>query len=268
MNTKSKSTLEKLYQNLSFKNYSERTIEIYCHYAKVFLNDFDRDIYHISQSEAVSWLKKHSYSSTSQKNQTISAVKALYRFVVGVKMKGFKIERPRKERKLPQIIDKQYLLGTIHSVTNLKHKAIISLAYSVGLRVSEIINLKISDIDSCRMIIMIKSAKGKKDRIVPLTINVLNILREYYKIYKPTIYLFNGQSNLRYTANSCNKIVKKYLGESYHFHLLRHSCFTHLHEVGEDIKSIKDLAGHKSIRTTEIYTHTSVDRLYKLNLAI
>lgn len=268
MNLKSKSTLEKLQQNLSFKNYSDRTIEMYIHYAGIFLDSFNKDVYHISQNEAIKWLKNFNYSSVSQQNQIISAVKSLYKFVVGVKMKGFDIERPRKERKLPQIIDKNHLLNTINSITNIKHKAIIGLAYSVGLRVSEVINLKITDIDSKRMIIIIKNGKGNKDRFVPLSINILNILRSYYKLHKPKIYLFNGQNKLKYTASSCNKIVKRYLGENYHFHLLRHSCLTHLYEVGEDIKSIKELAGHTSIKTTEIYTHMSVDRLHKLKLAI
>ena len=136
------------------------------------------------------------------------------------------------------------------------------------MRVSEIINLKICDIDSKRMIININQAKGKKDRIVPLTIAILQLLREYYKEYKPKEYLFNGQNNSRYSSTSCNKIVKKYLGEDYHFHLLRHSCFTNLTEQNVDIRTIQKLAGHSSTKTTEIYTHVSKNRLQSLPLAI
>lgn len=268
MNTKSKSTLEKLTQELRFKNYSDRTIEIYSHYARLFLKSFDKDIYHISQYEAIKWLKEYNYSSISQQNQIISAVKSVYRYVLYTRMKSFKIERPRKEKRLPIVIDKEKLLNTIESINNKKHKSIIALAYSIGLRVSEVINLKIKDIDSELMIINIRQAKGKKDRIVPLTDRILSILREYYKEYKPITYLFNGQKTLKYSAGSCNKIVKKYLGKDYHFHLLRHSAFTHLLEEGTDMRIIQKLAGHNSIKSTQVYAHISTNLLKNLNLAI
>lgn len=150
----------------------------------------------------------------------------------------------------------------------MKHKAIITLAYSVGLRVSEIINLKIEDIDSKRMIIFIKNAKGKKDRIVPLSNNILELLRKYWLEYKPTIYLFNGQNSSQYSSGSCNNIVKKYINEKYHFHLLRHSCFTHLIENGTDCRIIQKLAGHSNIKTTEQYLQISNNVLSKLTLPI
>jgi len=142
------------------------------------------------------------------------------------------------------------------------------LAYSVGLRVSEVINLKICDIDSKRMVININQAKGRKDRVVPLTENMLNLLRYYYIQYKPKEYLFNGQFDLKYSSTSCNQIVKKYLGEDYHFHLLRHSCFTNLTGQNEDIRTIQKLAGHSSSKTTEIYCQVSKNTLKNLPLAI
>lgn len=268
MNLKTKSTLEKIRVYLNFKNYSDNSIKIYMQYCGLFLNSFDKDVYHISQSEAINWLLKYNYSSTSQQNQIISSVKFIYKFIVRCELSKFNIERPRKEKHLPQIIDKNHVLKSIDKIENLKHKSIISLAYSVGLRVSEVVNLKIKDIDSERMIINIIQAKGRKDRIVPLTDKILCLLREYYKAYKPKEYLFNGQFELKYSAKSCNEIVKKYLGENYHFHLLRHSCFTNLTESGVDIRIIQKLAGHKSCKTTEIYTHVSNNILQKLPLAI
>jgi site-specific recombinase XerD len=149
------------------------------------------------------------------------------------------------------------MVRRIKEIENLKHKSIISLAYSTGMRVSEVCNLKIADIDSARMIINIRNAKGRKDRIVPLSEYVLGILREYFKEYKPVEYLFNGQFDLQYSHRSCNQIVKKYLGEATHFHLLRHSSFTALLEQGTDLRIIQKLAGHSSSKTTEIYTHVS-----------
>jgi integrase/recombinase XerD len=111
------------------------------------------------------------------------------------------------------------------------------------------------------MIINIQEAKGRKDRIVPLSNKILILLRDYYKIYKPKEYLFEGQSKLKYSTTSCNKIVKKYLGHKYHFHLLRHSCFTSMLESGTDLRIIQSIAGHNSSKTTEIYTHVSTNFL-------
>ena len=136
------------------------------------------------------------------------------------------------------------------------------------MRVSEIVNLRIEDIDSKRMIIEIKNGKGKKDRIVPLSQNILELLRKYYREYNPIEYLFNGQNSPRYSSNSCNKIVKKYLGDKYHMHQLRHSCFTNLLENGTDLRIIQKIAGHSSVKTTEIYTHVSNQILSKVNLPL
>jgi len=268
MNIKSKSTLEKFKNILSFKNYSQNTIKIYLHYVEIFLLYFNKDIYHISQKEAITYLLNKEYMSPSQQNQIISSIKSLYKYVLNNKLKSFKIERPRKERKLPRIIDKDLLKEKILSVSNKKHKAILSLAYSCGLRVSEVINLKIEDIDSKRIVININQAKGRKDRIVPLSNPLLQILRSYYKETLPHIYLFNGQKSLKYSATSCNKLIKKHIFDKISMHTLRHSSFTHLLESGVDINIIKEIAGHKSIKTTQIYTHISLNMLNKIKMPI
>jgi site-specific recombinase XerD len=268
MNKKAKATLEKLSFELSFKKYSENTIKIYIHYVNEFLLNFDKDVYHISQLEAINWLKNYNYTSKSKQNQIISSVKALYKYVVKCDLKKFDIERPRKSKTLPKVIDKDYLLKCISQIKNIKHQAIISLGYSVGLRVSEVINLKIDDIDSKRMIIHIRNAKGSKDRIVPMSQNILILLRKYYKEYKPYKYLFNGQNNLKYTSGSCNKIVKRYLGNNYHFHMLRHSSFTSMLENGTDISIIQKIAGHKKTDTTRIYAQVSNQMLKTANTPI
>ena len=153
-------------------------------------------------------------------------------------------------------------------IINLKHKAIRTLTSSVGLRVSEVVNLKIEDIDSKRMLIHIKNAKGKKDRIVPLSDNVLLLLREYFKQYRPNEYLFNGQKSLQYSIGSCQKLYKLYIDNQSSIHTLRHSSFTNLLENGTDLRIIQKIAGHSNVKTTEIYTHVSNQILQKVNLPI
>ena len=266
MNTKSKSTLEKFEKILRVENYSENTIRCYINFSKKFLSSFSEDIYHISTKRASSYLMDLKYSSVSQQNQYINSIKLLYKKVVGLKINDSKFKRPRKEKKLPRVISAEHIESVLPTINNIKHRSILTIAYSVGLRVSEVINLKIEDIDSKRMVINIIQAKGRKDRVVPLTENVLQLLRQYFIEYRPKEYLFNGQNSLKYSSTSCNKLVKKYLGSDYHFHLLRHSCFTNLTEKGIDIRIIQKLAGHNSCKTTEIYTHVSKRTLNSLPL--
>jgi len=118
------------------------------------------------------------------------------------------------------------------------------------------------------MIIHIKNAKGRKDRIVPLTEKILILLREYWKEYEPNVYLFNGQNKLQYSIKSCQNIFKKYIDEKSHIHVLRHSCFTNLIENNTDIRIVQKLAGHSNIKTTEGYCHVSTKLLRNINLAI
>ena len=255
-------------QKLVYFNYSPRTIKTYLNYIDRFINAVNKPHDKLNSSDFQSYLDNYCFTSVSQQNQIINSIKFLYEKVLDKKYSKINFTRPRSEKHLPQVIDKEFLLSKISKIENLKHKTIISLAYSVGLRVSEIINLKISDIDSKRMIININQAKCKKDRIVPLSPTMLKLLREYYKEYKPITYMFNGQSSIRYSSTSCNQLVKKYLGNEYHFHLLRHSCFTSLLESGTDVRIIQKLAGHSNVKTTEIYTHVSNQMLSKINLPI
>ena len=166
------------------------------------------------------------------------------------------------------MIDSETILNNLYKIENFKHKTILSLTYSVGLRVSEVRNLKISDIDSKRMIIHIINAKGRKDRIVPLSANILILLRIYYKEYKPIEYLFNGQNSNQYSIKSIQNIYKKYIDDKTSVHNLRHSCFTNLLENDTDIRIIQKIAGHSNIKTTEIYTHVSNNLLNKVKLPI
>lgn len=255
-------------EKLKYFNYSEHTVRDYSHYFGKFIETIGKYPQHLTAKDFETYLLNYSFSSVSQQNQVINALKFGYDKVLNKKYNKIDFQRPRPEKRLPQVIDKDYLLGQISNIDNIKHKAIISLAYSVGLRVSEICNLKIEDIDSERMIINIIQAKGKKDRVVPLSENILKLLRAYYKQYKPNKYLFNGQKKVKYSPTSCNKIVKKYIGEKNHFHQLRHSCFTYMLEGGTDLRVIQKIAGHTSSKTTEIYTHVSNQMLSKVSLPV
>jgi len=258
----------KMISKLRYFNYSERTVEMYSHYLLKFLESVNKYSQHLTSKDFQGYLNNYQFSSTSQQNQIINAIKFYYEKVLNKKYDKIDFQRPRKEKKLPQVIDKDFLLDKISKIDNIKHKSIISLAFSIGLRVSEVINLKIEDIDSKRMIINIRQAKGNKDRVVPLSQSILELLRVYFKAYRPKEYLFNGQNSLQYSAESCNQIVKKYLGKDYHFHLLRHSCFTSLLENGTDISIIQRVAGHQNVKTTLVYTHVSTQLLNKINLPI
>ena len=262
--------LEIFENKLRYKNYSQNTVKVYKQTLYQYLREIDcKDPYRISTKDIVNFLESREFSSISQQNQFIGCLKLFARYVLNKKdIHLDKIERPRREKKLPKIIEKNFLLEQISKIENLKHKSIITLTYSTGMRVSEVCNLKLEDIDSKRMLIHIKNGKGRKDRIVPLSNNALILLREYFKKYKPKVYLFNGQFDLIYSHRSCNQIVKKYIGQEYHIHLLRHSNATALLEAGTDLRIIQKHLGHASSKTTEIYTHVSTAVLQNMALPI
>lgn len=255
---------------LRYKNYSENSIRLYVTYLKSFINkESIKDPYLVTTNQIINFLENQTYTSISQQNQYIGCLKLFAKYILNKKKIHLsKIERPKSEKKLPRVIDNTEIKERLSKIVNVKHKAILTLTYSVGLRVSEIINLKINDIDSKRMLIHIRKAKGRKDRIVPLSQYVLELLRGYYKEHEPVDYLFNGQNNLQYSIGSCQKIFKKYINSNDHIHTLRHSCFTNLLENGTNIRIIQKIAGHSNIKTTEIYTQISNKTLSEVKLPI
>ncbi len=170
---------------------------------------------------------------------------------------------------MPTILSLQEVEKIFNVTLNLKHLSALVLIYSSGLRSGELINLKISDIDSDRMIIHIKGAKGKKDRIVPLADSTLTLLREYYKVYRPKEHLFNGETKLVYSQSSLQAVFKKAcklasIQKRVTLHSLRHSYATHLLEGGVNLRYIQEILGHGSSKTTEIYTHVTNDSIRKV----
>lgn len=253
---------------LKSKNYADTTIKTYAHHLSLFLTYSNKCRSHLSIKDVDKYLLHIKNSSNPFKNQSISAIKIFYKYILNKNISTHAYERPRKEKKLPRILSKEHVLGAIKNIKNPKHKSIIMIGASVGLRVSEVVNLSIKDIDSDRMVISVRNGKGRKDRIVPLSENVLLTLRSYYREYKPTVYLFENGSGIKYSTSSCNKIVKKYLGSDCHYHLLRHFAASMLMEQDVNIRKIQSILGHSSSKTSEIYTHVTANSLKNLPLAI
>jgi len=256
-------------KELELKIYSENTMKNYISQVDLFLrghNHLFTEPSKINEAAIKTWLLQ--FKTRNSMCHSISALKLFYKMVIKQHMKFRYIEYPRSEKKLPKIIEKEFLLGQLEKISNSKHKALLTMTYSTGMRVSEVINLLISDIDSKRMIIFIRNSKGNKDRIVPLSQKVLDLLRIYFIEYQPKQYLFNGQFDLLYSSTSCNQLVKKYIGKEYHMHLLRHSNATALLEAGTDLRYIQQHLGHANVKTTEVYCHVSTAMLSKLNLPV
>ena len=199
----------------------------------------------------------------------INAIRFYYEDVLGREGYMIPVPRPKKPSALPKVLSKSELKKMFDLTVNIKHKVILQLVYGMGLRVSEIVALKIPDVDSKRMIVHLRCAKGKKDRYVPLPSSILDLLRAYYKIYKPKDYLFEGMTGGQYTVRSAQAVfktamnrarIKKPIG----IHGLRHSYATHLLEAGTDMTFIQKLLGHRDIKTTMIYAKVEERSLAKV----
>lgn len=253
-------------QKLELKKYSNSTVKNYVHSFEKFINHYkQRELLSINENDIRLYLQKliNEDKSNSYINMSINAIKFYYEMVLGMPNRFYSIERPRKESKLPKVLSKQEIITIINFTNNIKHKCIISLLYSSGLRRNELLQLKIKDIDSKRMVIRVEQAKGNKDRYTVLNKSVLEDMRKYFKIYRPKTYLFeNPISGNQYSSSSVLQIVVKSaknagIKQRVTPHMLRHSFATHLLESGTDIRYIQLLLGHNSTKTTEIYTHVA-----------
>lgn len=258
---------------LERKRYSPNTIKAYTSYFRQFLMHFkDRNPEFITRKEINAYILELIRTrgiSISQQNQRINAIKFYYEKVLGHKREYYPITRPVKEKKLPTVLTKGEVQQLLASCSNLKHKCILMTIYSGGLRRSELISLKIDDIDSSRMLIRITESKGNKDRYTLLSGVLLKMLRIYYQAYRPVHWLFEGPKGKQYSATSIEKIFRKALQKtniSKHAtpHTLRHSFATHLLEQGVNLRYIQELLGHSSSKTTEIYTRVSNHKLSQI----
>lgn len=266
--------LSKLKLWMEHKRYSPSTINTYLDAAKSFLMfGFPKPIKNITNDDVVRYVNEYIIKkglSFSYQNQVVNAIKLLFREVVNSKLDVDKLERPRREYKLPNVLSKEEIASILKVHTNTKHKTMLSLIYACGLRRGELLNLKPIEIDSKRGLLIIKQAKGRKDRIVPISNKVIEMLREYFKMYRPKVWLFEGQNpGEQYSEKSLQNVLKQALvkvkiNKPVTLHWLRHSYATHLLEAGTDLRFIQELLGHKSSKTTEIYTHVTTKSLQKI----
>ncbi|MEQ3691122.1 MAG: site-specific tyrosine recombinase/integron integrase [Flavobacterium sp.] len=266
--------LQKFSYWLKSKRYSENTIKTYTEALKSFLIFFKtKEIASITNEDVVyynnNYILKNNLSYTYQ-NQLVSAIKLYFKTIQNVSLELDKIHRPKREKVLPNVLSKEEVKAILNAHANTKHKMMLSLIYSCGLRCGELLALKPVHIDSKRNIIMVKNSKGKKDRIVPLSPKILEMLREYYLAFKPKNYLFEGQTvGNPYDNRSLQQVLKQALTKvgitkPVTLHWLRHSYATHLLESGTDLRYIQELLGHNSSKTTEIYTHVSTKSIQQI----
>jgi len=251
---------------LEKNRYSPRTVESYVAQLELFFKYFagkdPSEITHNELSDFVNdFIIRLGFSGSFQ-NQVISAIKTYYEISGNGRIVPQFLERPRRSRALPKVFSKEEVGRILTSARNDKHKLLLWLIYSCGLRRSEVTNIRLNDLDRERGILHIREGKGMVDRIVPVSEKVWDKLDIYLSSYNPVVYLFEGQGGGRYSSESVYRVFKEAMRKAgisrdVGVHSLRHSYATHLHESGLDIRYIQELLGHKSSRTTEIYTHVS-----------
>ncbi len=256
-------------QLLETRRYSVNTARTYTHLFGQFVYAHkDKKLFEINEIDIRHYVHQivKAGKSSSYQNQVINAIKFYYEQVLDMPQRFYEIDRPLKERKLPLVLSEEEVSRLFSVVHNLKHKALLVTMYSCGLRISELLNLKLSDIQSDRKLVLVRDAKGRKDRTTILSETTLQLLRKYFLICKPKMYLFEGGQAKPYSSKSVQKILhaalkKARITKPATPHTLRHSFATHLLENGTDLRYIQTLLGHSSPKTTEIYAHVSTKTL-------
>ena len=266
--------IEQFKRYLRSKRYSESTIKTYSEALKSFLVFCrTKPIGEIDNDDVIGYnndfILKNNLSPSYQ-NQIASAIKLFFLVVKDTKIDLERIHRPKRAKVLPNVLSKEEVKAILDAHSNVKHRMMLSMIYSCGLRCGELLALKPVNIDSKRNIVLLKNSKGKKDRIAPLSQKILAMLRVYFSAYKPKLYLFEGQTpGVAYDARSLQQVLKQALQKAgidkpVTLHWLRHSYATHLLESGTDLRYIQELLGHNSSKTTEIYTHVSTKSIQQI----
>lgn len=250
---------------LELKKYANNTVRAYVSSFENFLNHYsNEEPINLNEIDVRNYLQKlvQEGRSNSYINVAINSIKFYYEIVLGMPNRFYSIERPRKEKHLPEVLSNEEILRIMEHTNNIKHRCMVGLLYSSGLRRGELLNLTVADIDSKRMVVRVRQAKGNKDRLSVLSANLLKDLKTYYKKYRPINYLFESPDRNQYSASSVLKIISAAAKKAGIYkrvtpHMLRHSFATHLLENGTDIRHIQLLLGHSSTKTTEIYTHVA-----------
>ena len=251
-------------QEMRIRNYSERTITSYISAISKL------SVYYKTPPDKISHQELKSYAyhlihskqvSTSTINQLISAWKIFQVDIMGNRWEDFRLKRPRREKKIPQVLSQQEALQLVDAPSNMKHRMILKLAYATGLRRAELLNLTLKHIDSSRNVIRVIKGKGNKSREVPASGTLIQQLRDYYREYHPKTYLFEStKPGTPYSAASIEKIVKVSavkagIKKNVFPHILRHSFATHMLEKGVTLKRLQLILGHSAMKTTSIYLH-------------
>ncbi len=274
LNEKHAASIRRFEMWLKSRRYSENTVKAYSDGLHSFLKFYnEKKVEEIVEEDVIiynnEFILKNEHSSSYQ-NQVVNAIKLFFRTLENKKLNPDLIHRPKRQKLLPNVLSKQEVKAILEAPMNLKHRTMLALIYSCGLRKGELLNLKPADIDSQRNIVIIRQGKGRKDRIAPLSEKILIMLRGYFQIYKPKTWLFEGQiPGNKYDERSMgavmeNAVTKSGVTKEATLHWLRHSYATHLLESGTDLRYIQELLGHRSSRTTEIYTHVSTSSIQQI----
>jgi site-specific recombinase XerD len=257
-------------QDMRSRNYSEHTIEGYVRYLAKFAEYFGRSPEQLGRDEIREYqvyLKEEAGAGTGVQRVTACALKLLYRVTLGRRWIAVDVGFAKKEKVLPVVLTPEQVMDVIEAPANLKHRAMLSCCYAAGLRVSEVAQLQVDDIESQRGTIRVRQGKGKKDRLVMLSNRLLEVLRQYWRVGKPKVWLFPGSFEDRpITPRSIQRICMqagRKAGIPFRIspHMLRHSFATHLMDMGTDLRTIQMVLGHESITTTAHYMHVSTRHL-------
>ena len=251
---------------LANKRYSASTCATYTSLLrKFFAFHFDRDPLNLNMDDVGDFnrefILENNYSINTQRQFT-SALKLFYGNTEGHSLEIGSLVAPKKSRMLPTVLAQNQVAAIIQATANLKHRTIITTLYATGIRSNELLNIELSHIDSSSLTLNVVSGKGRKDRNIPLSEDLLELLRKYYKAYTPKRYLFEGANGFRYSSSSMNKVIKSSaqkagIRKKVTCHTFRHSYATHLLESGVNLRYIQELLGHSSPKTTQIYTYVS-----------
>jgi len=259
--------LEKTEQELRLRNYSQKTIKAYLHCLGEYFNFKKSDLAKINEAEIRQFLlgKQSNNYSPQTINLYLNAVKFFYREVLKIPQK-INVKFAKRSKKLPIVLSREEIKKIIQSITNQKHRLIISLAYGAGLRISEVVNLKIKDINLSELTIHLKNSKGRKDRITVFPEKISGNLRDFTAGKNPDDYLFASERGGQLSARTLQKVFENSLNKAgikkeATFHSLRHSFATHLLENGVDVRYVQELLGHQNIRTTQRYTQVTNPQL-------
>ncbi len=260
-------------QHLHLKGYAHTTERTYLEQFKLFLQFFPTshplDLGETEIRTYLLYLVEHRKLSRSAQNQAINAIKFFYEKVMRQEKKTYYLERPMKEQRLPEVLSQREVLALFDACENLKHRVLLMLTYSAGLRRSEVLALRKGDIDFDRQVVLVRGGKGRKDRQTILAARLVPLLKQYLDEYQPLYWFFEGVGCQRYTADSLQAVLKRAaaragMQKNVHLHMLRHSFATHLLEGGTATRYIQVLLGHESPKTTELYAHVTRFALDKI----